>query len=178
MEKKGKVTKLLRIEDLMFYLSPRNSVLSRGMPEWVGEVQIIKINLPPKSPVRPDISGLLAGFQWGLPDMSGPWPGHIRPIPIPKRLSPGTGQVRFPSRVPVRLAGHVRPLTRTCPGLWHPNGQIPFGGYKREPTPPLYIWSLISTCKPFWGTLLSSQPLFQAPFKSKLLRRDLSLTLE
>jgi hypothetical protein len=31
MEKKGKVAKLLRIEDLMFYLSPRNSVLSRGM---------------------------------------------------------------------------------------------------------------------------------------------------
>jgi hypothetical protein len=33
MEKKGKVAKLLRIENLMFYLSPRNSVLSRGTPE-------------------------------------------------------------------------------------------------------------------------------------------------
>jgi hypothetical protein len=33
MEKKEKVAKLFRIENLMFYLSLRNSVLSRGMPE-------------------------------------------------------------------------------------------------------------------------------------------------
>jgi hypothetical protein len=42
---------------------------------------------------------------------------HVRPNPIPQRLSPRIEHVRSTSRIPERLAGHVQPPTRTCPGL-------------------------------------------------------------
>jgi hypothetical protein len=42
---------------------------------------------------------------------------HVRPNPIPQRLSPRIEHIRSTSRIPERLDGHVRPLTRTCPGL-------------------------------------------------------------
>jgi hypothetical protein len=42
---------------------------------------------------------------------------HVRPNPIPQRLSPRIKHVRSTSRIPERLAGHVQPPTRTCPGL-------------------------------------------------------------
>jgi hypothetical protein len=81
----------------------------------------------------PSLSGSLPGFQRVFPDITSSLPGHVRPSPAVQQLSPKTGLVRFPGRVPVRLVRHVRPLTRTCPSLWHPNGQIPLGGYKRPP---------------------------------------------
>jgi hypothetical protein len=62
--KEEKVTKIHRIEDFISYLSSRSSVLSRG--DTLGELVKCKISksiLPPKTPVRTDISGLLARFQ-------------------------------------------------------------------------------------------------------------------
>jgi hypothetical protein len=69
--------------------------------------------------------------------------------------------------------GHVR-VSDTS------NGQIPLGGYKRPPTS--YLSSLVGHSVQLVNTLRQSLELQtslpQAPFKSKVPRRDLSLTLE
>jgi hypothetical protein len=57
MKKKKKSQRFVRIEDCIFYLSPNNSVLSRGALGDLVKCKILKSILPPKSPVRPDISG-------------------------------------------------------------------------------------------------------------------------
>jgi hypothetical protein len=79
------------------------------------------------------LSGSLLGFQRVFPDTTNPLLRHVRPSPVIQRLSPETGLVQFPGRVPVRLDGYVRPPTQTCPDLWHPNGQIPLGAIKGPP---------------------------------------------
>jgi hypothetical protein len=81
--KEEKVTKIRRIEDFISYLNSRSSVLSKG--DKLGELVKCKTSksiLPPKTPIRPDISGLLAGFQRLWSDMSGSQARHVRPLSL------------------------------------------------------------------------------------------------
>jgi hypothetical protein len=71
---KGKKSqRLRRIEDFISYLSLTSSILSRGI-HWMSwcSANHQKYISPPKTPIRPDISGPLAGFQRLWSDMSGP----------------------------------------------------------------------------------------------------------
>jgi hypothetical protein len=59
-------------------------------------------------------------------------------------------------------SNHLRTCTapaRTCPDLWHPNGKIPFGGYKKSPMPPSLSWSLHCFENTLNQHFLSSKPL-------------------
>jgi hypothetical protein len=60
--------------------------------------------LPPKTPIRPDISGSLAEFQRFWPDISGPQARHVRPLSL----------IRLSSRVPEAIPGHAWPRAWTC----------------------------------------------------------------
>jgi hypothetical protein len=57
-------------------------------------------------------------------------------------LSPCTGHVQCQDQVSETFARHVCPPTWTCPDLWHPNEQIPYGTYKRESLTSPLIWPL------------------------------------
>jgi hypothetical protein len=62
---------------------------------------------------------------------------------------------------------------RTCSDLWHPNGKIPFGCYKRTPMPPQLGRSLHSIANTLNQCFLWSKPL-----SFKLPKRDLSRPFE
>jgi hypothetical protein len=100
--KKEKVTKIHRIEDFIFYLSFRSSVLSSGI-QWVSwwTAKHQKSIPPLKTPVSPDISILLAGFYRLWSDMSGPQARHAWPLSL----------LQLSSLVLVTLAEHIRPPT-------------------------------------------------------------------
>jgi hypothetical protein len=97
--------------------------------------------------------------------MSGSQPRHIQPSPIPQRLSPRTRHVRSISQNPERLAGHVRP----------PTTRFPWGATPRLSSLVGHSFWLEYTLR---HSLELQTSLPQAPFKSKLPRRDLSLTFE
>jgi hypothetical protein len=50
MKRKEKVMKIFEDYGVLFYLSPRSSVLSRGCIGWINEVQIIEIYPQTESP--------------------------------------------------------------------------------------------------------------------------------
>jgi hypothetical protein len=110
--------------------------------------------------------------------MFGPQPGHVRPNPIPQRLSPGPHisdpQARLQRGWPDMFGPrpeHVR-VSDT------PMARFSWGGYKRLPRlsstggHSFYIANILK------HSLELPTSLLQASFKSKLPRRYLSLTLE
>jgi hypothetical protein len=176
-----------------------------GLIGWVGEVQTLKSILPPKNPVRSDISSLIAGFQRLWSDVFGPQARHVQPLSL----------IRLSSRVPEAFPGYVRPLDRTCPTQPNFSAAKSQTGHIRSPSQVLeklveHVWprprhvrvSDTPTARFSWGAIngpprLSSSEelsihiantlrhslelptsLLQALFKFKLPRRDLSLTLE
>jgi hypothetical protein len=143
-------------------LSSRSSVLSWGI-HWVSwcSANHQKSILPPKTPIRPFISGPLAGFQRLWPDKSAlsafsqvnqtysaprlDSRGISQTCPAP---SPGTSELtQFLSNlVPDRTYPVPKPafreVCRTCPaldpdmsGFLTPQRLDSLWGYKRPPTP-------------------------------------------
>jgi hypothetical protein len=53
-----------------------------------------------------------------------------------------TGLVQQQDRIPVTFSEYVWAPYRTCPDLWHTNGQIASGGYKMGSPPPTLGWPL------------------------------------
>jgi hypothetical protein len=104
-------------------------------------------------------------------DMSDPQSEHVRPSPAVQRLSLRIGLVRFPDHVPVRLVGHVR-VSDT------PTDKFPWGAIKDPPHLFNSAGHSVQLAYTLRHSLLSSKPLSQALFKSKLSSRDLSITLE
>jgi hypothetical protein len=93
-------------------------------------------------------SGPLAGFQRLWPDMSGPQPGHVRPNPIPQRLSPGPD-------ISSTMAGS-RKGGRTCPTpdpdmseFLTPQRLVFQILYKRLSTPTLVVSWFLTICITF-----------------------------
>jgi hypothetical protein len=110
--------------------------------------------------------------------MSRSFPRHVRPNPIPQWLSPRTEHIRSPSWVREMLARHVWPQTQS--GSLTPEWADSLGGLYKSPPPCLS--SPVGHSVQHGNTLRQSlelpTSLLQASFKSKLTRRDLSLTLE
>jgi hypothetical protein len=80
-EKGKKSWRLHRIEDFISYLSSTSSILSKRI-HWVSwcSANHQKSILPPKTPVKPNISAPLARFQRLCPNMSSPQARHVRPL--------------------------------------------------------------------------------------------------
>jgi hypothetical protein len=75
------------------------------------------------------------------------------------QVKPSTRHIRYPGWIIVTLCRHVWLPARTCPDLRHPNGRIPFGAYKRSPTPPSLRWPLYYFENTLNQPFLSSKPL-------------------
>jgi hypothetical protein len=110
--------------------------------------------------------------------MFGPQIGHVWPNTIPQRLSSGP-DISGPQ------AGFQRGWSdMSDPWPWHvqvsdtPTARFSWGGYKRPP----HLFSMVGHSFHIANILRHSlelpTSLLQASFKSKLSRRDLSLTLE
>jgi hypothetical protein len=98
-------------------------------------------------------------------DLSGPKKGYRnsnRTCPTSQPypgFRPGTGLVRFPSRVPEWFIGHVRPR----PGhVWVSNnltGRFPLGGYKWPPCLSSPVGHSVQLANSLRYSFLSSKPL-------------------
>jgi hypothetical protein len=155
--KRGKVVKIRRIEYFISYLSSTSSVLSRGI-HWVSwwSIKHQKSILSPKTPIRPDISGLLAGFQRLWLDMPSPLTRHVQPLSL----------IWLSSRVPLTLAGHVRP--NPIPQRLSPEPDIsdPQAGLQRGwsdmsgPRPGHVQVSDTPTTRFYWGAIKAPSRLY------------------
>jgi hypothetical protein len=124
--------------------------------------------LPPKSPVRPDISGSLSGFQRSSPDMSG--------LSALSRVTPAlssflAGFQRWCSDMSDPRSVHFR-ISDT------PTARFPCGAIRGPPRLSIRVGHSVQLANTLRLSLELLTSLLQASFKSKLPRRDLSLTLE
>jgi hypothetical protein len=124
--------------------------------------------LPPKSPVRSDISGSLSRFQRSSSDMSG---------------------LSALSRVTPALFGFLAGFQRWCSDMSDPRpvhfrvsdtptARFPCGAIKGPPRLSIRVGHSVQLANTLRLSLELLTSLLQVSFKSKLPRRDLSLTLE
>jgi hypothetical protein len=102
-----------------------------GCIGWVGEVLIVKNNLPTKLPRKSRNIGLLAEFQRCLPDMSGLQPKHVRTSSYPQlnRAYPGSSNIyRTHSAPGPDMFGQAPPSQWLSPSWTYPAEQPGFRG--------------------------------------------------
>jgi hypothetical protein len=116
---------------------------------------------------RPNMSGLAQSSQWLSPSQT--YPAKQPSSSMVSRIypNPGSDMSSLLTLTQVRPRHHTclvprpgsRDDCRTCLGLWHPNGQIPSGSYKRPPHPPQLGWPLSTLVNTLKHSLLSSNLL-------------------
>jgi hypothetical protein len=121
------------------------------------------------------LSDFLAGFQRPNPNMSGSQSEHVWPIHL---ISGFPSLIQLLSRVPEMVIGHVRPPTQTCPGFWYPMARFSWGAIKGLTHLSSRVGHSVQLVNTLRHTLELPTSLLQASFRSKLPRRDLSLTFE
>jgi hypothetical protein len=124
------------------------------------------------------LSGSVAGFQWLWLDMSNPKSGRVRPNPIPQQLSSGRDisdpQAGFQRGWPDMFDPRPRHVRVSD----NPTPRFSWGAIKGPPRLSSSVGHSIHIANTLRHSLQLPTSLLQASFKSKLPRRDLSLTLE